>query len=245
MSESSRVLIAVPTFNERENVGELCRRILECLPEAQILFIDDNSPDGTADEVVRLSASAPNVSLMLRHIKSGIGSAHKEAFREACRCDVDILVTIDADLTHNPEDIPRLIHALKFADVAVGSRFATGGGLQDWTIGRRLLTKLGHLATRFLLQVPHDATGALRAYRLGVNTRRISEIPISDGYPFFYQSLTWLIRKNVSVIEVPIVLTSRAYGSSKMKPRDVYLGIIGLLGFAFAHRFLFWLSDRK
>lgn len=245
MSDSSRVLVAVPTYNERENVRELCRRILESMPSAQILFIDDNSPDGTAAEVVRISANEPNVNLLLRHSKSGIGSAHKAAFREACLRDVDVLVTLDADLTHNPEDIPKLIAALEFADVAVGSRFASGGGLQDWAITRQFLTKLGHFATRFLLQVPHDATGALRAYRIGVDTRRISELPISDGYPFFYQSMTWLVRKNVSVVEVPIILTSRAYGSSKMKPRDVYLGIVGLFGFAIAHRPLFWLSDKR
>ena len=245
MIDLNRILIAIPTYNERENVHELFRRIMESMPGVQILFIDDNSPDGTAAEVARMSADAPNVSLLLRHFKSGIGSAHKAALREACLRDVDILVTLDADLTHNPEDIPKLIAALQFADVAVGSRFASGGGLQDWAITRQFLTKLGHFATRFLLQVPHDATGALRAYRVGANTRKISELPISDGYPFFYQSMTWLIRKNISVVEVPIVLTSRAYGSSKMKTRDIYLGIVGLLGFVFTHRLLFWLSDKK
>ena len=244
MTESNRTLIAIPTYNERENVGELCRRISESMPDAQILFIDDSSPDGTSNEIVRISVDNPNVSLILRSLKCGIGSAHKVAFREACLRGVGILVTLDADLTHNPEDIPKLIAALEFADVAVGSRFVAGGGLEDWPAMRCYVTRLGHFATRFLLQVPQDATGAMRAYRLGVETKKISELPISDGYPFFYQSLTWFIRKNVAVAEVPIILTSRAYGSSKMTPRDIYLGIIGLFGFAIGHRLLFRLRDQ-
>ena len=238
------VMVAVPTYNERENISELCRRLSETMPNSDILIIDDNSPDGTAEEVNRISGTIPNVRLLVRQTKCGIGSAHKAAFREAHRSGANILVTLDADLTHNPEDIPRLIVALQDADVVVGSRFASGGGLQDWVLVRRVITHLGHFATRVLLQVPFDATGAMRAYRLGVLTSKISVVPISDGYPFLYQSLTWLIRNGTSVAEIPIILTSRTYGSSKMKFRDVYLGIIGLFWFAIWHRTLFHREDQ-
>lgn len=208
------------------------------MPNSDILVIDDNSPDGTAAEVSRISKTIPNLRLLVRHTKSGIGSAHKAAFREAHSSGANILVTLDADLTHNPEDIPRLIAALQGADLVVGSRFAVGGGLQDWVLTRRVVTHLGHFATRLLLQIPFDATGAMRAYRLSMLTGKISEAPISNGYPFMYQSLTWLFRKGVSIVEVPIVLPARAYGSSKMKFRDVFLGIIGLFWFAACHRSL-------
>lgn len=234
-----KILIAIPTYNERENITQLCKRIAVVLPDSDIVVLDDGSPDGTAETVREIAKSNPRVRLFLRSQKLGIGSAHKEAFRQAIACQADVLVTLDADLTHNPEDIPKLLAALQFADVAVGSRFMNGGGLQDWTPIRRAITHLGHLATKFLLQVPFDATGALRAYRINSLAVKLPQAPVHDGYPFFYQSLTWFIRNNSSVSEIPIVLTARAYGSSKMQTRDVVFGFIGLFEFALTHRISF------
>lgn len=233
------VLIAIPTYNERENIIQLCNRISLVLPDSDIVVLDDNSPDGTGEAVRELARLNPQVRLISRTQKLGIGSAHKEAFRQAITCHADVLVTLDADLTHNPEDIPKLLAALQFADVAVGSRFLDGGGLQDWTPIRRTLTHLGHLATKYLLQVPYDATGALRAYRINGLATKLPQAPVHDGYPFLYQSLTWFVRHNSSVTEVPIVLTARAYGSSKMQTRDVFFGFIGLFKFALTHRVSF------
>ena len=231
-----RILIAIPTYNECENILQLYERITQVLPDCEIVVLDDSSPDGTAEIVREIARSNPGVRLFLRNQKLGIGSAHKEAFRQAIACNADVLVTLDADLTHNPEDIPKLLAALQFADVAVGSRFIKGGGLQDWTPIRRALTHLGHIATKYLLQVPYDATGALRAYRINGLAAELPLAPVHDGYPFFYQSLTWFVRHNSSVTEVPIVLTARAYGSSKMQTRDVFFGFVGLFKFALTHR---------
>lgn len=231
-----KVLIAIPTYNERENIMQLCNRIAVVLPASNIIVLDDNSPDGTAETVRQIAKSNPKVRLFLRSERLGIGSAHKEAFRQAIAYQADVLVTLDADFTHNPEDIPRLIAALQFSDIVVGSRFKHGGGLRDWTLSRRAITHFGHLATKFLLQVPFDATGALRAYRINSLAAELPQAPVDDGYPFLYQSLTWFIRNNASVSEIPIVLTARAYGSSKMRTRDVVFGVIGLIGFAITHR---------
>ncbi len=231
-----KVLIAVPTYNECENILQLCKRITQVLPNSDIVVLDDSSPDGTAEIVREIARSNPRVRLFSRNQKLGIGSAHKEAFRQAIACNADVLVTLDADLTHDPEDIPKLLDALKVADVVVGSRFMRGGGLQDWTPIRRTLTHLGHIATKYLLRVPFDATGALRAYRMTDLAVKLPEAPLHNGYPFLYQSLTWFVRHDSSVAEVPIVLTARAYGSSKMQTRDVLLGLLGLFKFALMHR---------
>lgn len=232
-----QTLIAIPTYNEVENIGELCTRIARAVPGADILIIDDNSPDGTADKVRRIVTSQSKVRLIVRESKAGIGSAHKAALQAAHSCNARILVTLDADLTHNPEDIPRLLLALNDADVVVGSRFMRGGGLHEWALLRRITTHGGHLLTRLLLGIRYDATGALRAYRLGSHTESLMNKPLHKGYPFMYQSLTWLARGGATIKEVPIVLTPRAYGSSKMGFSDVMLGFIGIFGFAISHRF--------
>jgi dolichol-phosphate mannosyltransferase len=231
-----KILIAIPTYNECENILQLYKRITQVLPNCDIVVLDDSSPDGTAEIVREIARSNPRVRLFLRNQKLGIGSAHKEAFRQAIACNADVLVTLDADLTHNPEDIPKLLGALQVADVAVGSRFMKGGGLQDWTPIRRALTHLGHIATKCLLQVPFDATGALRAYQMNSLAVELPEASLHNGYPFLYQSLTWFVRNDSSVAEVPIVLTARAYGSSKMRARDVLFGFLGLFKFALTHR---------
>lgn len=231
------VLIAVPTYNESENIDELCRRLASAIPEADILIIDDNSPDGTADRVRRIMNAQSKVRLIVRESKGGIGSAHMTALRVAHSCNSKVLVTLDADLTHNPEDIPKLLAALDGIDVVVGSRFMEGGGLHEWALLRRITTHGGHLLTRLLLGIRYDATGALRAYRLGSLTESLMNKPLHKGYPFMYQSLTWLARSGATIKEVPIVLTPRAYGSSKMGFSDVMLGFIGIFGFAISHRF--------
>lgn len=235
-NSQSRVLIAVPTYNERDNVNELCNRLVKAMPSAEIVFIDDGSPDGTAQEVQRFCILFTNISLIVRESKDGIGSAHKVALEEAHRRRSDVLVTLDADLTHNPEDIPRLLQCLDSADVVVSSRFKSGGGLEDWPTWRKVLTSLGHFATQLFLLVPYDSTSALRAYRVGDFTNLILKMGLSDSYSFFYQSLACLVRVKARVGEVPVVLPARAFGSSKMKKRDIFFGVVGLVWFAITHR---------
>lgn len=230
------VLIAIPTYNERQNIGLLCDQIVSILPSCHIIVLDDSSPDGTGEIVREMARLNPRISLYLRNRKMGIGSAHKDALRQAIVRKADVLVTLDADLTHNPEDIPRLLIALQSADVALGSRFMEGGSLQNWSWIRRAITHCGHFMTKFLLQVSFDATGALRAYRINNWSADFLKAPLHDGYPFLYQSLTWLVRNGAQIAEIPVVLNERAYGSSKMRPRDIVFGIIGLCRFSLIHR---------
>ena len=231
-SESPRIRVAIPTLNERDNIISLCDEILRVISDVEIVVIDDSSSDGTGDVVQAYAATHPAVRLVTRPGRLGIGSAHAFALREAHDDEIDVLVTMDADWTHQPSDIPRLIYKLDDAAVVVGSRFAKDGGLLDWAIFRKLLTHAGHAMTRILLHLPYDSTGALRAYRVPAVIGQLSGNPLSSGYPWLYESLALLHQSGVPIAEVPIVLTKRAYGSSKMRVRDVILGASNLWVFS-------------
>jgi glycosyltransferase involved in cell wall biosynthesis len=226
------ILVAIPTYNERDNISSICRDVLNVLPFAQVIVIDDASPDGTGKQVLELARQEPRLRLLSRSAKLGIGSAHKFALDEAVRTGAQVLVTLDADHTHKATDIPRLLAALAGADMAVGSRFAKTGGLENWALTRKLLTHLGHWATRIILQVPFDATGALRAYRVREVSRSLDSRKLGNGYSWFYESAAILHHRGLSIAEVPITLTPRAYGSSKMHARDIAFSIINLIRFA-------------
>lgn len=226
-----RVLVVIPTFNERSNVTELLQRLRHYLPMAELVVIDDSSPDGTADVVRRHMESDRGISLISRPKKLGVGSAHKDALKLAFERNEEILVTLDADHSHQPKDVMRLLAALPDHDVVVGSRFMSEGGLKDWTLSRQILTKLGHLMTKLVLGIPYDATGALRAYRVEGVKSHLSVGELNDGYSWFYESLAVLSRRGVRITEVPIVLTARAYGSSKMRLHDVLFGALNMIKF--------------
>ena len=231
-SKAKRIRVAIPTLNERDNIVSLCDEISRVIPAAEIIVIDDSSPDGTGDVVRDYAVTHPSIRLVSRPGRLGIGSAHNLAIQEAHNDAIDILVTIDADWTHRPSDIPRLIDKLDYAAVAVGSRFVEDGGLSDWALSRKLLTHAGHAMTRLLLRLPFDATGALRAYRVSAIIGPLSGIPLSSGYPWLYESLALLHQSGVTISEVPIVLTKRAYGSSKMRVRDAIFGATNLWVFS-------------
>ena len=171
-----------------------------------MLFIDDNSPDGTGERLDNLATQDARINVLHRSGKLGIGSAHLAAINFAYTNSVSVLVTMDADLTHSPEHIPTLLKLLSSADVVVASRFIDNGGLSDWNLKRRAMTLLGHLLTRVLLQIPYDSSGAFRAYR-------ISNIPIelfglvkSIGYSFFFESIKILDMNKTRITEFPVVL---------------------------------------
>jgi dolichol-phosphate mannosyltransferase len=231
INESQKILVAVPTLNERKNIEILLKEIRASLPRAEIIVIDDNSQDGTAECVVQFSESDSLVSVISRPTRLGVGSAHKRAFVEASLRAVDVLVTLDADLTHDPKDISKLLELLDSADVVVGSRFLPQGGLEDWTFLRRALTHTGHLATRLILGVPFDATGSLRVYRVSKVFPHLESFELGNGYTWFYESLAVLHHQNVKIGEVPIILNARTYGSSKMTTQDVFFGAVNMFKF--------------
>lgn len=239
MTDAARdgVLVMVPTYNEAENVRPLAERILAAVPQARLLFVDDQSPDGTGRILDDMAGSEPRISVMHRALKEGIGAAHLAGIDYAYDHNFEVLVTMDGDLTHVPEHIPLLFEKLRENDVVAGSRFHPEGGLEDWTPIRRALAHSGHLMTVLLLGLPHDATGAFRAYDLRTVPQPAFHLVRSKGYSFFFESLKLLKMNGARIGDIPVVLPARAYGHSKMKFSDALMSVRMLIMVAARARF--------
>ena len=161
-----KTLVMIPTYNESQNVRIIHSRVRAALPEAEILFVDDNSPDGTGDILDQLANLDMLVHILHRTGKLGIGSAHLAGIEWAYENNVHTLVTMDADCTHSPEEVSTFIDASTTSTVVVGSRFIGGGGIKEWSLHRQMITRIGHLMTQLILGMRYDATGAYRVYRL-------------------------------------------------------------------------------
>lgn len=214
------LLVFIPTYNERDNVERLCNEILALGLSCDILFIDDASPDGTGELIDSLASTHENVQVIHRQGKLGIGSAHKDGIAYAYAHGYLRLVTMDCDFTHSPADIPRMLEASEGHDVVVGSRYEEPGSLDSWNPMRRLLTLFGHLLTTRLLDIPGDASGALRLYNLSRIPRDVLACVRSNSYSFFFESLFILTKNGFSIGEIPILLPARTYGHSKMTARE-------------------------
>jgi len=222
VSVDKPVLVFVPTYNERENARRLGHELLKLDPPVDVLFVDDNSTDGTGSDLDALAAESPRVTVVHRPGKLGIGSAHRTGILWAYDHGYRRLVTMDCDFTHDPASIPGLVaKGSEGYDVVVGSRYLRSGSLPGWNPVRRGLTHLGHLATRLFLGMGHDATNAFRYYDLGTVPRRLFDLVSSSGYSFFFESLYVLHRNRFRIGEIPISLPNRTYGSSKMELREV------------------------
>ncbi len=215
-----KTLIFVPTYNERENAPELLRQIRALGLDADILFLDDNSPDGTGQIMDELAKSDACLTVIHRSGKLGIGSAHVAGIDWAYDHGYQRLVTMDCDFTHSPSDIPRLLESLPGCEIVVGSRWMQANSLKEWNLLRKFLTNVGHFLTRLLLKMPYDATGGFRVYNLTRIPRHIFTRVASTGYAFFFESLFLLIRNGITVREVPIMLPKRTYGHTKMRTSD-------------------------
>ena len=185
----NKTLILLPTYNERENVGKLCTDIMGLGLDADILCVDDNSPDGTGDLLDRLAEAHSNVMVLHRPRKMGIGSAHLDGIRWAYDHHYATLVTMDCDFSHQPEHIRDLLNESVRYEVVVGSRYLSKHSLRGWSLFRKSLTLLGHSLTRFLLRMKYDATGGFRAYRLDTIPREVFDLVQSKGYSFLFESL--------------------------------------------------------
>jgi dolichol-phosphate mannosyltransferase len=213
---AERTLIFIPTYNERENAANMCEQVHRLGLDADVLFVDDNSPDGTGALLEGLRERFPRLIVHHRAGKLGIGSAHAEAIGWAYDQGYQVLVTLDCDFTHSPSDIPALLDAARDSDLAVGSRWARADSLPGWNLFRRGMTRLGHWLTKTVLGIPQDASGAFRVYRLDRLPRALFGLVRSRGYSFFFESLFVFNRNGLAIAEVPIVLPARTYGHSKM-----------------------------
>jgi dolichol-phosphate mannosyltransferase len=220
-----KTLIFIPTYNERDNVGNMCRQIHDLRLDADLLITDDNSPDGTGTVLDEMKPNFPRLLVHHRSGKLGIGSAHSTAIQWAYDQGYERLVTMDCDFTHSPGDIPKMLAAVEGFDVAVGSRFMEKESLPGWSAARKLLTAGGHFLTRTLLGMPFDASGAFRVYDLEKIPREVFRLVEPAGYAFFFESLFILARNGFAINEIPIVLPSRVSGQSKMSLKEVIRGV--------------------
>lgn len=216
-----KTLLIIPTYNESGNVAKLCQELLALNIPMDILFIDDNSPDGTGALLEKIASEHPQVQVLHRTGKLGLGSAHQTGIDWAYDHGYQILLSMDADFTHPPHVLPQLIELGRTSDVVVTSRFLHEDGLPGWNLMRRFLTHTGHLLTNFCLGMPYDATGAMRLYRLDKIPRHAFKLIDAKGYSFFFESLHVLFFNGFTIREVPIQLPARVYGSSKMTIREV------------------------
>jgi dolichol-phosphate mannosyltransferase len=218
---SHKTLIFIPTYEERENVGPMCSEILALGLDADLVFMDDNSPDGTGQLLDELAAKHPRVSVIHRTGKNGIGSAHLEGIAFAYEKGYERLVTMDCDFTHSPSLIPEFLRACTEAPVVVGSRYMGEESLPGWTLTRRLLTRMGHVLTEWMLGISQDATGAFRVYDLKRIPREVFGLVQSRGYAFFFESLLIVNKNHFLIAEVAIKLPARTAGHSKMSIVEV------------------------
>ncbi|MDI1433212.1 polyprenol monophosphomannose synthase [Polyangium sorediatum] len=213
-----RILVVTPTYNERDNLPRFVRSVLEVVPEAHVLVVDDASPDGTGAVADTLAAEDPRTTVMHRPGKLGLGTAYVDAFRRALELGYDVVVEMDADLSHDPKYLPAFLRAIEEgADVVLGSRNVPGGGVLGWGPGRHVLSKGGSLYARTLLGVPiRDLTTGFKAF----TRRALRAIDIetlrSNGYSFQIETTYRALRKGLCVTEVPIVFVDRRAGHSKM-----------------------------
>jgi dolichol-phosphate mannosyltransferase len=210
-------VVIIPTYNERENVGPIVARVRASVPDAEVLIVDDASPDGTGRLADEIAAADSQVHVLHRSKKNGLGAAYLDAFTWGRARGFVRLVQLDADGSHLPEQLPALLAAADTADVVMGSRWIPGGRVENWPWHRQLLSRGGSLYSRLLLKLPqHDVTGGYRVYTTDALERMQLGSVDSLGYCFQIDMLLHAVRAKLRVVEVPITFVERTLGSSKM-----------------------------
>jgi glycosyltransferase involved in cell wall biosynthesis len=217
-SPASRVLVVVPTYQEAQSIETLLWRVRRAVPDATVLVVDDGSPDGTAD-----IAEATGAEVMRRPAKGGLGAAYRTGFAWGLDHGFDVLVEIDADLSHDPAALPSLLAAVdEGAGLAIGSRYVAGGEIPAWPLRRRLLSRWGNRYAGAMLRLPvRDATAGFRAYRADVLRTIDVETVRADGYGFQIEMAYRVVQAGGSIAEVPITFRDRTRGTSKMSGRII------------------------
>jgi dolichol-phosphate mannosyltransferase len=242
---SDRVLVIVPTYNEAENLERILERLAASVPTAHALVVDDGSPDGTGDLAEKLGQLDPRVHLLKRTTKAGLGPAYVAGFRWAREHGYDVVVEMDADGSHAPEQLPDLLAALASADLVLGSRYVLGGEVADWPLHRLLLSRVGNRYTRWALRLPlSDATGGYRAARGELIDALPFDDVASEGYCFQVDWAWRAVRAGARVREVPITFTERAFGRSKMSRSIVREALVRVTVWGLQDRLADWLPGR-
>ena len=210
-------LVIIPTYNEVENLAGIADRVLAASDRVDLLVVDDNSPDGTGELADQLAEATSRIHVLHRATKSGLGDAYRAGFAWGIEHEYDVLVEMDGDGSHRPEQLPALLAAIDEADVVVGSRWVTGGGAPNWALRRSLLSRAGSLYARLALGLPYrDVTGGYRAYRSGALARLGYAGVRAQGYCFQIEMLWRASEAGLVIREVPIQFAERIAGKSKM-----------------------------
>ena len=219
-----KILICSPTYNEAENIKEFCKRIFKIKNKVDLLIIDDNSPDGTSNIIKKLKKKNKNLILIERKSKLGIGSAFRIGIKYAIENKYNTLVTLDADLSHQPEEIPKLLLKLKKNDFVIGSRYISGGK-SNYTGYRSIVSKAANIACRILLNINlHEFTTSFRAYNAKC-LKTLYYLPVlSEGYSSFMETVFYISKENLKYGEVPIIFKDRYKGKSKIPKLQILYG---------------------
>ncbi len=218
-----RTLVVLPTYEEADNIAEVLRRLRGAVPAADVLVVDDSSPDGTADIAKAAAHELGGVDVRVRPGKSGLGSAYREGFREGLARGYDVLVEMDSDLSHDPSALPSLLRAVEEgADLAIGSRYVPGGSIPHWPFYRRSLSRWGNRYAALLLRLQvRDSTSGFRAYRADMLRRLNLDEVRADGYGFQIEMAYRVARLGGTIAERPIEFRDRERGNSKMSTRII------------------------
>ena len=233
-----RSLVIVPTYNESESIAEAVSRLFAAVDESvDLLVVDDGSPDGTADIVRELAAGNPRIQMLERTAKRGLGDAYKTGFRWALERGYDAVVEMDADLSHDPGDVPRFLAALDHADLVIGSRYIPGGKVVNWSKFREALSRNGNRYAGFMLRFGiKDATSGFRAFRAATIEQIDLDDVASQGYGFQIEMARKVFLNGGRITEIPITFVERAAGDSKMSQKIVVEALLGVTKWGFRDR---------
>ena len=223
-SPIKRVLVIMPTYNERENITRIIPAVLEQDPRINMLIIDDNSPDGTGEIVDRIAAENPRVDVIHREGKLGLGTAYVRGFKYSLQKGYDLTFEMDADFSHDPSYLPKMIATAEEGyDLVIGSRWIPGGGIENWPKSRERLSRWASIYTRIVTGLPvHDTTAGFQAFRRRVLEELELDKIRSDGYSFQIETKFKVWRKGFWIKEIPIIFRDRELGESKINKKIVY-----------------------
>jgi len=232
-----KTLIIIPTYNEAGNLCPLLKEIFGRVPESDILIVDDNSTDGTGELANQIHTENPQVNVIHRPGKLGLGTAYLAGFKYAIAHNYDAAFEMDADFSHDPRYLPDFLKAIEHADLVIGSRYVPGGGTPDWSPVRRLISSSGNILARFLLGIPiHDCTAGFRCYRCEV-LRSIDLDTIQlRGYGFQVELVYRVMKQGFKIVETPIIFVDRRVGKSKMSHKIVIEAFTYVLRTRFSSR---------
>jgi len=237
MPEQTKLLIILATYNEAGNIKVVYSLLRQTVPHADILFVDDNSPDGTGEMIDQIIEDDSRVHVIHRPSKMGVGGAHRDGLSWAYENNYTTAMTMDCDLLHSPEYVPEFLAVDPDATIVVGSRFLVANSLHGWELHRRLLTHTGRVLAKYCLGMDYDSTGSFRRYDLTTIPRRYLDLVETNGYSFFFESLHVLHMNGFRIDQVPVILLARTKGKSKMTLRDVFIGFRVLLRQIYKMRF--------